>query len=367
MSQEIKNPANGVISMAGQLLQTTLNQEQQNTVNLIKQSGESLIDLINEVLDFSEIESGKVNLDSNSFSLENTIKEVIDLFANSESNNNNSYSYEILKDVPSCLIGDVQRTKQIFTNLIGNATKFIKNGSIKIAVKSEKKNFNKVGLLISIADTGNGVKEDVISNYFTPFAKISGNDYEFETNLRLSISKELVGLMNGEIWVESEEGKGTTIFFTVEMTDGEDKLKNKPQGTKEIEDGFLSTLYPLNILLVEDNLINQKVTQRILKKIGYDLDTAENGLIALKKVKDKKYDIIFMDIQMPEMDGFEATYQILKKYRESAPKIIAMTAAVMKGDKEKCLNAGMVDYIPKPVVPEVVYKVLKKWCEIIFG
>ncbi len=151
------------------------------------------------------------------------------------------------------------------------------------------------------------------------------------------------------------------------MSDGDDKLEYKSQEIKEIENGFLYSLYPLNILLVEDNLINQKVTQRILKKIGYDIDTAENGLIALTKVKVKKYDIVFMDIQMPEMDGFEATFQILNKYKEKAPKIIAMTAAVMKGDKEKCLKAGMVDYIPKPVLPEVVYKVLNKWCKNIFG
>jgi len=499
MSHEIRNPMNAVIGMTDLLMNTELTDEQYKYLETIKISGQSLLNIINDVLDFSKIESGKMIVKKSKFELRKCIENVFDFVSLKTLENNIELFYFIEKDVPDFIVGDEIRIRQILLNLVGNAVKFTEKGSIYVSVSISNEEKENLELIFSVIDTGIGIPSDRIKDLFQNYSQIiSPLTKKFEgTGLGLVISKKLVEMMGGKIWVESKKNKGTTFFFTTNVLkiknnqnlykdeeleilknkkilimDNKDtsidilcnlcrdwgmipipiysktqaleylnkkncfdiavldynfsmsqylnlydfefknnkfpvifianldrkELKNLKTNdlsstfiTKPIKhsqlfrvfvnifsgkinnniiekrhniiiDKELSKKIPLNILVAEDNEVNQYLMLRILEKMGYNADSASNGIDVLETVKQKQYHLIFMDINMPKMNGFEATKEISKICPfDLKPKIIALTASAMHEDEKKCIEFGMDDYLSKPVSIDDIERIIKKW------
>jgi len=370
MSHEIRTPMNAVIGMTSLLFDEKLSADQMEFVEIIRSSGEALMVIINEILDFSVMEEKKVVLEEQPFDLGHCIQESLDLISGDSRKKSLSLSYEIIHGTPKRIFGDPIRLRQILGNLLSNSVKFSNSGEITVSVSSQNSE-DGLRILFAVNDTGVGIEEHELDKLFLPFSQVDATTTRRYggTGLGLAISKKLVELMGGKIWVKSEPGKGSTFYFTIITKAVFDEQMKGNESQTQFERHHVFEPAPkiiassrLHILLAEDNLLNQRVVLEMLKRLGYRADIAANGFEVLQALQRQKYDIILMDVRMPELSGLEATRQIRKLWQASQqPKIIAVTAYALEGDREKCLEAGMDDYISKPVKMEELDSTLKKY------
>ncbi|MCA1294545.1 PAS domain S-box protein [Paenibacillus sp. alder61] len=359
MSHEIRTPMNGVIGMTDLMLETTeLTETQTEYLEIIRKSGDTLLAIINDILDFAKIESGKSELHEEMFDLRKLISETLDIVMVRAMEKGLSMDFNVSPDVPDRLFGDADRLRQVLLNLIGNAVKFTYTGGVTVTVRRMEQGPD-VKLCFTVQDTGIGIPKEKIPLLFQPFSQLDHfMTRRFEgTGLGLAITKKLVDLMGGDIWVEPHDGPGATFVFCLALKQTEDQAGGVTGTLEEVPSGK-----KLNILIAEDNEINRIVLKKMLERLGHATREAANGLEVLQAVAYESFDMIFMDVHMPEMNGLEATRVIKSKLLpEKCPVIVAVTANALAGDRENCLSAGMDDYMSKPIKPAVVAKIIRKF------
>ena len=348
ISHELRTPMNGVIGMTDLTLASDLTPEQRQDLQVVKSSAESLLKLLNELLDYSKVEAGKLEIERIPFSLRQTMDVAAKPLSILARSKGLSFHCEAPEEVPDALIGDPERVRQILVNLIGNAVKFTERGEVRVSVERLGSGAEEVELQFTVRDTGIGVAADKREVIFQPFAQADGSTTRRfgGTGLGLAISARLAQMIGGRIWLESEAGRGSRFHFT-----GKFGIEPDPRGAEARYAPPSLDSRTLNILLADDNLVNQKVVTHLLGRRGHNVVVAVDGREAVETAEKQRFDLILMDVEMPVMSGLEATAILRRRERTANARtpIIALTAHVMKEDRERCLSAGMDGYLAKPI------------------
>ena len=361
MSHEIRTPMNGVLGMIELLLTTELTPRQRHYAETVQRSGETLLDVINEILDFSRIEAGRLEIEAVEFDCRQAVDDVVNLLSERASRKGLVLMHRTERNVPRAVIGDPSRVKQILTNLVGNAIKFTEHGEVRVTLSVAEREGDTCVLRFEVKDTGIGIAPEALNHIFDAFSQADGvQRHRYGgTGLGLTIARQLAQMMGGTIGVDSMPNRGSTFWFTIRVP----ALAGAGSTEAANADDPVPSSFRGRVLLAEDNMVNRELAVAMLEAAGVEVVVASDGREALQALAEGGIDVVLMDCQMPEMDGFAATRAIRAGEAGCDPRvpIVALTANAMEGDRERCLECGMDDYLSKPFKAPQLYAILARW------